>query len=93
MDYKNNFFYINSDYGYNKKDFTLLETFENKKKNNEKQQHDMNNKKYKITKQVNRENNIVKNNTIQNKVNTFPLAWTCYKNNSGGWTCPMRGDK
>lgn len=26
-------------------------------------------------------------------VNTFPLAWTCYKDNQGKWCCPLRGDK
>ena len=25
-------------------------------------------------------------------VNTFPLAWTCYKKDNR-WICPMRGDK
>ena len=26
------------------------------------------------------------------KVNTFPMAWTCYKKD-GKFVCPMRGDK
>lgn len=38
-------------------------------------------------------NNIQKKHNKTNKpVNTFPLAWTCYKKN-GKFFCPMRGDK
>ena len=28
----------------------------------------------------------------ETSVNTFPLAWTCYKKDNK-WICPMRGDK
>ena len=26
-------------------------------------------------------------------VNTFPMAWTCYKDKQNNWVCPLRGDK
>ena len=36
---------------------------------------------------------IVKKKTLENRnKNTFPLAWTCYKDKNK-WVCPMRGDK
>ena len=31
-------------------------------------------------------------NKKSQKVNTFPMAWTCYKKD-GKFICPMRGDK
>ena len=31
-------------------------------------------------------------NRKSQKVNTFPMAWTCYKKD-GKFICPMRGDK
>ena len=92
----NNYFYINSDYGYNKKDFKLIENFENtniESKNfncspniSDTQLNVYNQNKFNqidIKKVIHKQ---------KNPVNTFPLAWTCYQKN-GEWVCPMRGDK
>lgn len=34
------------------------------------------------------------NQRQNSNVNTFPMAWTCYKDKqSNNWICPLRGDK
>ena len=96
MSFKN-YFYINSDYGYNKNDFKLIENFENiSSKNCMKENTQLNyieNKKKADKNNINTNiNKNKKNYKKNNEVNTFPLAWTCYQNN-GKWICPMRGDK
>tara|TARA_Y100000991_G_scaffold214778_1_gene203321 strand:+ start:1021 stop:1320 length:300 start_codon:yes stop_codon:yes gene_type:complete len=94
----NNYFYINSDYGYNKKDFRLIENFENINVKNT----NINSKNIYYNKKLNNQLiQVNKNNQLNQKftkltnkeepVNTFPLAWTCYKSNDK-WICPMRGD-
>ena len=80
---------INDSYGYNKKDFSLIENFDNssnKYNQNILMQQHLTNDKSIIKDNINKNNQIISQNN-------FPLAWTCYKNNQGGWTCPMRGDK
>ena len=83
-----NYFYIKYDYGYNKQNFNLIENFESK-------QNSVCDKK--ILKQYKPQNKNIKKEIkkeIKKKspTNTFPLAWTCYKNGND-WICPMRGDK
>ena len=94
MSFKN-YFYINSDYGYNKNDFKLIENFENipsqKCVKTTQNVNNMENKKNAEKNNININKN-KKNYKKNNEVNTFPLAWTCYQNN-GKWVCPMRGDK
>jgi hypothetical protein len=89
----NNYFYINSDYGYNKRDFTLIEKIETEYKNvNEIKE---NKKNYDCVKHQNHINNKKKINNVTNNnmpTNNFPLSWTCYESNNK-WICPMRGDK
>ena len=92
----NNYFYINYDYGYNKKDFNLIEKFENTciDSKNIDTSNNISNTQLNNHNQ-NKFNNInIKKHIHKQKkpVNTFPLAWTCYQNN-GKWVCPMRGDK
>ena len=36
---------------------------------------------------------IESSNCKKNNINTFPLAWTCYKDKNNCWNCPLRGDK
>lgn len=86
-----NYFQISSDYGYNKRDFTLLENFEtNYSKINE---IEVKKNKYDCLKCPQNISNKKKTNIITNDnvSNNFPLAWTCYKSNNK-WICPMRGD-
>lgn len=92
----NNYFYINSDYGYNKKDFHLIEKNENTSidsknidSSNNISNTQLNNHNQNKFNNINLKNHIQKH---KKSVNTFPLAWTCYQNN-GEWICPMRGDK
>tara|TARA_Y100000589_G_C27078845_1_gene598714 strand:+ start:968 stop:1168 length:201 start_codon:yes stop_codon:yes gene_type:complete len=44
-----------------------------------------------------KESHVNKINTSQHikkeKVNNFPMAWTCYKDKQGNFICPLRGDK
>ena len=92
-----NYFYINSDYGYNKKDFKLIENFENTCLLDSKKIDSNNISNTELNNNQNKFNNInikesKKYTNIKKTVNTFPLAWTCYQNN-GEWICPMRGDK
>ena len=90
-----NYFYINSDYGYNKKDFTLIENFDTNSKNENKIEVNKRNLDYirhqsYLTNKKKENNTSVKNNNTP--ANNFPLAWTCYKSGNE-WVCPMRGDK
>ena len=88
MSFKSNFMYIGNDYGYNKKNFNLIEKFDNIQSQNLKVKNEPIKKENII-----RENIKIKTETNKKEINDFPLAWTCYRNNEGGWTCPMRGDK
>lgn len=53
---------------------------------------------YTNTNKKNRDNNVSKRKHPKDlkikkeKVNHFPMAWTCYKDNTGNWICPLRGD-
>lgn len=88
MSFKSSFMCINDSYGYNKKDFSLIENFENScNKYNQNILIPQN-----LTNKSIIKDNIKVNNQNSSQ-NNFPLAWTCYKNNQGEWTCPMRGDK
>ena len=86
MSFKSNFMCISSDYGYNKKDFNLI----NENTKSEKNVNFNNLKNNKVIEKKVIENFSSKSNQ---EVNTFPLGWTCYRNNNGKWICPMRGDK
>ena len=33
-----------------------------------------------------------KKNNQKKHINTFPMAWTCYKLENGKWKCPLNGD-
>lgn len=89
MSFKSSFMCINDSYGYNKKDFSLIEKIDNS--------YNKYNQNTLISQHLTNDKSIIKDNTNRNNhnnlQNNFPLAWTCYKNNQGGWTCPMRGDK
>lgn len=86
---------INNNYGWDNNDFMLYPneiTYNQNKeivKNNNKTTNLNNNI---ISHKI---NNICNNNKSikkKEKLNDFPMAWTCYKNNEGNWICPLRGD-
>jgi hypothetical protein len=92
MSFKSSFMCINDSYGYNKKDFSLIE-----KDDNSYNKYNKYNQNILMAQHLTNDKSIIKDNIKRNNQNisqnNFPLAWTCYKNNQGGWTCPMRGDK